>query len=825
MSPNRTAVTTHTSFPSRQTVKIAALQLVGYRDRHSSSNISLELSVHAKAMPMADDEQDDSSTVSTATVATIFMDGVAVLRVVAVLRSSTAPTSPYVPTSFTLSLAYSVPPDAKHHPLFEQYSALRIDGVVHVFQTNDPTVQHVPSSVSPSAPLTEDRDGQGNLAEDDTESMELRLPWSISIVRPPERARRILVDTSLDWLNPTAAESKVFIAGDDPHESSPGSDFSSLHQRDGVSSSGYAEMGGDHPHTHLALLCLYLRYELNYTVESFAFLHAAIEEHERASSEELTLSGWGTQTLLGEVGILLLLDAERPLQAAMRRRLTAAVQSEGLDVIIISDWFSPSVSSSLSVERDSGSVGGRHRLRAWWTEEEQDESNHLSGRGIARHGLPGSCHIPSINQWLREVATHPSSPDPTTTAPPLQLSTWAVVDGLFGAPASPQSQPSQRPVYRSIGVLRGAGLLHWGAGVRSDKIQGSNTTTAAVDGGWAVLCNVHALLARQHRLLLKRPDPTSPLRVVDEWMDYPEDDDDNGAASQVSHGIVGFLQPPVPPTPPTSHETSSSPRPGRIALFTDSDCLSAAAAAPAMMRTLRQLDTLLSSERDREIDWTTWETMLQRESTQPSLCLEVIKELLYVVRSGDAVQRWAALGGLRCESRPWSFAAPCSSLQQDNEESSAGAVVGPLSERGGSWLDVDVAASAPSRVAVGTLVRRMWAASVSSAEGTTTSGEGKTNEMEDLAHLTAVYHANWSLHCERAACRSSSPGSTDGPGGRQGTAWLSSTSALSRVASSNLSLTELLMWYGLPPIVVLICFALSRVTTWPRKGVPKEKSD
>lgn len=330
---------------------------------------------------------------------------------------------------------------------------------------------------------------------------------------PPPKPLRLVWDTTHQWMNPTRpfpslpssslsssfehhhslvgdlgeSEEEGWIPGDDPHTlPTPKSSTFSWNLEQGGRRATFdisgESPGGDHPHTNGALLCIYLRQELGMYVDYFPLHVWSFYKEERkkktkvAKREEESfyspfLSFWNVRQdkrvseMLHDNGVYLLLDPELPLISSFRQRLTTAVRSHGLHVMIIADWYRPTLSS---------------RLRRDWKQRRDASWRMRKKRTTPRHSLPssrssssapplplsssstlgmqlgGSCHIPSINQWLQEVAIEAGIPVT------LQL-TSAVLDGVLL-----QSHPDEReernrtwglpyfsPV-RRVGYLNGA---------------------------------------------------------------------------------------------------------------------------------------------------------------------------------------------------------------------------------------------------------------------------------------------------------------------------------------------------------------------------------
>ncbi|KAG5509587.1 hypothetical protein JKF63_06292 [Porcisia hertigi] len=758
-------------------------------------------------------------------------------------------------------------------PLFHALRALRVEGALHIV-TGGPS-----SSSASSRPM-------------------LTVPVVVRVAEPPPRAQRVLIDTSLDWPNPTTANSNLFIAGDDPHESPAGGvgvvprcgKERQRHER------AYAEAnGGDHPHTNIALMWLYLRHTLGLVVEMFPLLHmstinTSLEPRGNATvvssyAEWTSNHSRAVQNLaagaLARVGTLIVIDPERPLTPDMRHLLTRAVLNEGandstdgLNVLLVTDWYSADVAAMLHWTRDESTE------EAMGLNDTRDAVRNLLAQrhldnGTIR-GLAGSSHAPSWNRWLSEVsaassggarsgdchgATSQSDTDllDAMSELPFELSEDIVMDGVLvvdaAAPAKRnESEGSGAAVVaaaktvavRSLGQLNAAGVLQWRYPVQEALQQTAERNAAAGGskeahetsapplggstcsadhasktsampstqeggggGGEAVMCNVLPSWAQQQRRLLKRiivnaGNGSAWAAVVkDSWESMPGRGQEkrlgrikglqtveNGArppaaanASQVMqslpYGVLGFLTLSPPPERTTTASLRCS-RPGRITIFTDSDCLSTS--DYHVQAVLDELEGYLyppsasSSSSSSGAACATWDCfartldgqrLLQAESTQSSVCVEVVKEMLLWALTGNLIP-WQNSSRLHCTTHRWGSAAHrCrlgSTPGMDNAHQDKAWSGSDYGGEAGTSFD-DLLGTAPERAQVGEVVWRLWAAS---AEGTARDAAsaaaerptGETNLQRDatldqwnaveevMPALVVRYHGDWRVHLE-----------------------------------------------------------------------------
>lgn len=336
---------------------------------------------------------------------------------------------------------------------------------------------------------------------------------------PPPKPLRLVWDTTHQWMNPTipsavssssrlrpqpseekeeAEEEASWIPGDDPRQDPSGrssSVFSLMPEPAGRrrSSDPWGETaGGDHPHTNGALLYIYLRHELGMYVDYFPVYlwsgerdSARVKEgKQREFDRNVTFlqgedshaffpfQGWRkreeerTKIRLQDNGIYLLLDPELPLISSFRRLLTNAVQHDGLNVVVIADWYNARLASRLRRARKQKNAKQKARSNEsspWNSYNRKNPSTFVasSSQQDISLTLEGSCHIPSINQWLQELSI--SAGLPVT----LQL-TDAVLDGVLlhaqhGRPPINNVAFSSLTPVRRIGELKGgsAVVLKW----------------------------------------------------------------------------------------------------------------------------------------------------------------------------------------------------------------------------------------------------------------------------------------------------------------------------------------------------------------------------
>lgn len=752
-------------------------------------------------------------------------------------------------------------------PLFHLFRMLSVEGALHIFTGG--------SSSQPT----------------------LTVPFAVCVVEPPPRVQRVLIDTSLDWFNPTTATSNLFIAGDDPHESDTDGVDAALrrgrqrqrHER------AYAEAsGGDHPYTNLALLYLYLRHTLGMAVETFPLLHMSTittsiaangssplwppAEHTFNASHAAQRAPAGA---LAHVGTLIIVDPERPLTHGMRRLLTRAVlgggadrSADGLDVLLVTDWYSADLAAQLHWARDKSLDNAERSSRISGTDAADEVAGVDGDRDAVRElralrqlengstrGLAGSSHVPSWNRWLSEVTvasgSAANSNDCDGAAPlgseglldgkselPFELSENIVIDGVVvvdAAAPTGRSEPGGNAsashggtitsakvvALRSLGQLNAAGVLRWrlpaqaaaqrqagraaavGAskGVHESNVHSSGHGTCRIghasntsvvpstQEGEAVICNVMPGWVQQQRRLVKRTivstrDSSAPAAVVEDgWEDVPVAKGDerlvriggleavdvstvapaatdaSEAIQSLTHGVLGFLTLP----PSSTHVVTASAnrfRPGRIAIFTDSDCLSTS--NHHAQAALDELEALLyppsTSPSSPVTTCATWDCLartpdgqrlLQAESAQSSVCVEVVKELLLWLHTGN-LHRWWDSAQLQCEARRWARARHRSTADTTPGADSVGV------DRKAANFD-EVLGTAPERAHVGEVVGRLWASLVESTERDAASflvegPEDETRFQRDYAAhqertaanvmraLMVNYHGDWRAH-------------------------------------------------------------------------------
>nr|ADA81891.1 subtilisin [Leishmania donovani] len=762
-------------------------------------------------------------------------------------------------------------------PLFHLFRALSVEGALHIFTGS--------SSSQPA----------------------LTVPFAVRVVEPPPRVQRVLIDTSLDCFNPTTATSNLFIAGDDPHESDAGGAGAALrrgrqrqrHER------AYAEAsGGDHPFTNLALLYLYLRHTLGMAVETFPLLHMSTIATSIAASHSPPLWPPAERTsnvsrtaqrapagTLAHIGTLIIVDPERPLTRGMRRLLTRAVlgggadrSADGLNVLLVTDWYSADLAAQLHWARDESLYDAERFSHINGTDATDEVAGADGDRDAVRdlralrqsengstRGLAGSSHVPSWNRWLSEVTvasgSAANSSDCDGAAPlgseglldgtselPFELSESIVIDGAVLVDAAAprrRSEPEGNAfashggtvtsakvvALRSLGQLCAAGVLRWrlpaqaavqrqagratavGAskGVREPNVYpsgngtcstGDASNTSAMPStqeGEAVICNVMPSWAQQQRRLVKRTvvstrDGSAPAAVVEDgWEDVPVANGDgrlvriggleaaevstmapaatgaSDATQSLTHGVLGFLTLP-PSSTLVSTVSANRFRPGRIAIFTDSDCLSAS--DHHAQAALDELEALLyppsASPSLPVTTCATWDCfsrtpdgqrLLQAESAQSSVCVEVVKELLLWLHTGN-LHRWRDSAQLQCEARTWARARHRSTA---DTTPGAGSVLEPKAGEDSVEGDRETAnfdellGTAPERAHVGEVVWRLWASLVESTErdaasflvegpkeGTRFQGDYAAHQESAAANvmraLMVKYHGDWRAH-------------------------------------------------------------------------------
>ncbi|CBZ24792.1 serine peptidase, clan SB, family S8-like protein [Leishmania mexicana MHOM/GT/2001/U1103] len=793
-------------------------------------------------------------------------------------------------------------------PLFHLFRALSVEGALHIFTGG--------SSSQPA----------------------LAVPFAVRIVEPPPRVQRVLMDTSLDWFNPTTATSNLFIAGDDPHESDTDGVGAALRRgRQGQRHErAYAEAGGgDHPYTNLALLFLYLRHTLGMAVATFPLLHMStittlIEANgssplwppaERTHNVSHTAQG-APEDALAHVGTLIIVDPERPLARRMRRLLTHAVlgggadrSADGLNVLLVTDWYSADMAAQLHWTRDENLADAERSSRVGGTDAVEEVAGVDGDRDAVRDlralrhlgngstcGLAGSSHVPSWNRWLSEVTIASGSAtnnsDCNGAAPlgsvglvdgtselPFELSESIVIDGVLvvdAAAPTGRSEPegnasathgggrtatSEKVVaLRSLGQLNAAGVLQWrlpaqvavqrqagraaavgackrvrepnahssGNGTCRTAYASNTSTVPSTQEGEAVLCNVMPSWVQQQRRLVKRTivgtrGGSAPVSarsgsaavgvaaaaVEDVWEEVPVTNGGSRlvhiggqeavevstrasaetraseAAQSLTHGVLGFLTLP-PPSPDVVTASANRFRPGRIAIFTDSDCLSTS--DQHAQAALDELEALLyppSASPSLPVPTcATWDCfagtpdgqrLLQSESAQSSVCVEVVKELLLWLHTGN-LHRWRDSAQLQCEARAWARAPPhrCTADATPGADSVLEPKAGVDSVDGDletTNLD-EVLGTAPERAHVGEVVWRLWASLAESTERDEASylvegPEDGARVQRDYAArqegaaakvmraLQVNYHGDWRAHLQD---RNASPSSTGAAG-------------------------------------------------------------
>ncbi|KPI89688.1 subtilisin-like serine peptidase serine peptidase clan SB family S8-like protein [Leptomonas seymouri] len=701
---------------------------------------------------------------------------------------------PLPATSFTLSTALSIPPTAHTRLRYCPRGLNVVDSVrnaantrvsnEHIGKTGNSSrddrlvTEDVTDACVPLFHILSDVTVEGELRLHDHNSRRcsdapvpssqrcspslLAIPVTIRIHAPPPRSQRVLIDTSLDWLNPTAASSDLFIAGDDPHETLLHADG------DGQRASSqrpYAAIGGSHPHTNLALLSVYLRHSLGLAVSVFPLLHVATstsasdvpggtsapgDPHAAKHPHRdmiIKAANAAAAAALSDVGTVILVSPKRPVNRPMRDLLTAAVRSEpevdGLRVVLITDWYSAEIASALRWAREANedveegsqstdsvaqttiqpshhvsSGGGSRMLRAW-----RGNSGHRSNDSTASaaaqrsfRGLRGSCHVPSWNRWLGDLASAVTPLEKQCSTDqqhggvrglrhvfdaPFRLSEDVVIDGAIVVAASPppslstSTRDSRVDAFRSLGQLNAAGVLHWTPTSRPyDNASSSKPNTC-----WrseAVVCNVMPEWSQMQQRLRKRrlADDRSSDSADGEFIAYEDTweptarscaaEHNSGVAvgpappqraapPSLTHGVLGFWT--LPPEQPR-HVASVQRRaaaPGRVAILTDANCFSTQdhhlqSALDELAQLTRTQDSVFTALPMHEAALHRWlnsaaaQKFVQSESVQCSSCVEVMKELLYWTQTGDA-NRWRDEAKLQCESRPW----PQHALQRERQ--------------------------------------------------------------------------------------------------------------------------------------------------------------
>jgi hypothetical protein len=648
----------------------------------------------------------------------------------------------------------------------------------------------------------------------------LAIPVFLRIHAPPPRALRVLVDTSLDWFNPTAASADFFIPGNDPHEAAAQSP--SDREGGGVAHRSYAEVGGDHPHTNLALLYVYLRHSLGLAVTFFPLLHTATAANAFAAPTDVAAAA---TTALSAAGTVIFVDPERPLTRSMQALLTAAVQPasdrDGLGVVVTTDWHSAEVAAALRWARDVSSHSTRTKhesrgrdeagstlerapnqhsgthpaksaerklLRAWRvTGRDNGSRDDVHAPSHSTRGLRGSCHVLSWNRWFAQLTVAAAAPggrgkgvhnplrgstqgEPRPPRPPFLLSEEVVMDGVVVVAATTtaaghttairngsvglERQPER--ALRSIGQLNAAGILQWASPYEEPQHDAASCTRHDVTRrrkGMATFCNVMPAWADAQHRLHKRVVARSAASLskaeeedvvyVDTWETLAASpahtciprplghigrvavslpaagsaatscDASADAAGPPSRGIFGFLE--LPPTPPELQGQRGGAltwKPGRVAVFTDSNCFSTE--DPRLQHALLTLDHLTQAGDTAShelLNTAAGQLFVRKESAQSSTCVEVMKELLHWTHTGNGKRWWADLQ-LHCESRAWPSWLHQHSKSNSNSADDCAAPADATDDVHDGEDDEDLLHLAPERASVGVGVTQLWIATI-----------------------------------------------------------------------------------------------------------------
>ncbi|SYZ63908.1 subtilisin-like_serine_peptidase (plasmid) [Leishmania braziliensis MHOM/BR/75/M2904] len=654
-------------------------------------------------------------------------------------------------------------------------------------------------------------------------------------------------------------------------------------------------------------------------VETFPLLHTSTMTTPIAAGSSSEFSSSATRAFkdshiaqraladaLAHVGTLIIIDPERPLTRDMRRLLTHAVlggganhSADGLNVLLVTDWYSADMAAQLYWTRDESLDEAERSSRRSDTDAAEEATGVGGDRDTVRsmrayrqlkngttRGLAGTSHVPSWNRWLWEVmvasgstahssgcnhATNVSSKELFDGPPelPFELSETIVIDGVLVVNAAaptweggPETNATatygggtatlaKAVAVRSLGQLKAAGVLQWRLPTRpsGQQLAGGVAVTGALKGlhetspqpgvndtcrtsyvfsipaapstqeGEAVICNVMPSWAQQQRRLVKRTIlstgngsvPASAQSgsaagggatvVEDDWEEFsgtyregggqghigrleaveigtppPASTDAGKDTQRLTHGVLGFLTLPPPSTRVATASTSRF-RPGRIAIFTDSDCLSAS--DYNVQAALDELEVILyppsASSSSPAAVCATWDCfvrspdgqrLLQAESTQSSVCVEVVKELLLWTHTGS-LHHWRDSAQLQCEERTWARAVHRPSADTTNPSTATALEVeaGLDSVDGGRETTSfdELLETAPERAHVGEAVWRLWAALVKNTAHDASPLD--VCDTEDGAHfqrdfasdqasaaaeviraLMMNYHGDWHVH-------------------------------------------------------------------------------
>lgn len=513
------------------------------------------------------------------------------------------------------------------------------------------------------------------------------VPFDFSVIPPPPRHRRIVLEPSWQWLNPLQWPEKdpqdaFFLPGDDPHEGAP-----ALHMFPsypyGVSSDGamghgitreYGERYGDHPHTNLALLYLYLRRELHAFVECFPMAAMAGPQ-----------DGHLLQNYWKRVRTVVVIDPELPLLRHHRLAMIRSVQESGVGVLVFADWFDPRLAQHLRWQADRHTPSPRGPIDNLGFAESGGATEAISLPAIAPHsgrGLPGSCHVPSVNALLREML-HPLNrsmvPLPKQLSKRehgahLQFASNRTLDAslLVGDPSTGR--------YRSLGTITAGAVL---------ELHGNPLPFCEADDDHYTLqlCNTKTPWKEGQNFLGKeRRSPKTPTE--DTWTGFQE-------GWEAPYGILGLVD---------FNRTTS----GRLVVFGDSNCLSAA--DPRVIFLFLNLVDAMSRAQHQLLSAEALHKLLAyvrvvEGTQQATVCLELVKVLLHAMtaQSVDVISDVFDCRGTNDRQQGTSEELPFdmkhvtfnSSRKEEEEEF--------------VQLHVDLLAATPSRVVVLEEVRALFA--------------------------------------------------------------------------------------------------------------------
>lgn len=331
------------------------------------------------------------------------------------------------------------------------------------------------------------------------------IPLLYDITFPPPRSARLLWDTAHQWMNPTGlsppppppppkdssdegsdvfsttgapvSPPPIWVPGDDPHcppRVSLEDRVWNAPSREGNRETG-EPAGGDHPHANGALLYLYLRRELALTIDFFPLLPLALggtrndkQRHNESGMEHHSVSSnrqaaddphtntphlWWWRRAFQENSMYLLLDPELPLTRTFRKELSEAVRRYGLNVVIFAEWHNATVANQLQREGEEIKTENPSDHDAEGGPDPITNNTPTTVSAV----LQGAAHVPSVNQWLVDVAHYAG------LRSTLQFSD-TILDGILALPKNPDfvNEPTLSSIIpiRVVGRLRGASSVY-----------------------------------------------------------------------------------------------------------------------------------------------------------------------------------------------------------------------------------------------------------------------------------------------------------------------------------------------------------------------------